>query len=106
MLLVKLITAEDLEMELSRNMTYKKSTLINKCDQFNGNLHDRKYPHRCGVSTEMGEAGHIHKFIMACLIQNTIGIFSSISENQQLNLLFKDIYIALSDESCSYAMRL
>jgi hypothetical protein len=45
--------------------------LFNACDKFNRNLHDRKYCHKTGGRLKRGEKGHIHKFYMACIIQNT-----------------------------------
>lgn len=79
---------------------------FNMCDHYNRNLHDRKYPHRCGGSTKSGEEGHIHKFILACTLQNIFAIFGSIQVNTQLSFSFKQNCTALSDEICSYAMQL
>jgi hypothetical protein len=76
--------------------------MFSLCDAFNRALHDRLWPHRCGGGKSNGHMGHIHKFAMGCVIQNTINAYCDINKIPYTS--FKDLAIQLSDELFDYAM--
>jgi hypothetical protein len=54
------------------------------CDSYNKTLHEYKYCHKSGGLHKNGEDGLCHKFIMACIIQNTLAAYKNL---HKLNIL-------------------
>ena len=77
---------------------------FNACDRFNRKLHDKKYPHKTGGRNTAGEAGHIHKFIMACIVQNTLAAGDKIAPKGREKLTYLNKCCQLSDELFAYAI--
>jgi hypothetical protein len=78
---------------------YKK--MFNSCDWFNRHLKDKKYPHKCGGRKKSGQEGHVHKFLMAALIQNTFNAYKAINKDETKD--FQTLCIELSDEMYEYS---
>lgn len=72
--------------------------LFNACDKFNRKFHDRKFCHRSGGGTRMGQNGHTWKFLMACILQNTFSAYKSTHADESFDLSFCDMCEILCKE--------
>ena len=77
--------------------------MFNICDAFNRQLKDRKYGHRCGGKQKSGQEGHVHKFLMASLLQNIFNAYKTI--NNDFTKDFQTMCIELSDEIYAYSQQ-
>lgn len=64
--------------------------MFNVCDNFNSNLSDRCFPHKCGGNGVPGQNGQVHKFVMASLLQNIRAIAISLDPLRYENMNFHD----------------
>ncbi len=74
------------------------------CDSYNKTLHEYKYCHKSGGLHKNGEDGLCHKFIMACVIQNTLAAYKNL---HKLNILpttdaEKSLHTTVTSNSSAY----
>jgi hypothetical protein len=82
---------------------YKMS--FSACDTFNRNLHDKKWPHRCGGHGTHGDEGHQNKFAMAVILQNTFNVFKALAnDDERSGLRFNSLCKQLSIELYEHAI--
>lgn len=67
------------------------------CDKYNRNLHDRKWPYRCGGRNRSGDKGHHHKFSLACILQNTFNAHNSLNGIEYSGTSFRAQCLELAD---------
>ena len=75
--------------------------MFNGCDYFNRHFKDKKFPHRCGGGLRSGQTGHVHKFLMSCLVQNVFNAYKSINNDESKSN--KAMCIELSDALYIYS---
>jgi len=71
---------------------------FNACDKFNRKLHDKKWPHRYGGNTRVGDEGHHQKMALACILQNCFNAYAACGPIDKQYQDFKSSCIALSEE--------
>lgn len=72
------------------------------CDMFNRNLHDKKFCFRTGGKDKKGSRGHVHKFFMAAMLQNTFALYRHLRPNSTTEMTFLQLGIMLSNELIDY----
>jgi hypothetical protein len=72
--------------------------MFNACDRYNRNFHDKKFCHKTGGKGTPGDFGHCHKFIMACILQNTFAVHLNFRDDTTFTPSFKDNCLELADE--------
>ena len=80
---------------------YKKR--FNSCDWFNRRFKDRKFGHRSGGGATVGSSGHVHKFFMACILQNTFNVYDFNHSEEHVQLDFSTKCKILAQALVEYA---
>lgn len=85
--------------------------IFQTCDLYNQQIHAYKYCHKSGGCHKSGEDGICHKFLMACVLQNTIVAYRSVREKESTEIQsnqesFQELCLQLSDELFLRAMEM
>lgn len=84
--------------------TYNR--LFNACDKYNKGMKKCSLPFHCGGNGTSGESGHIHKFIMCCIVQNVVNLYESSLPLDAPHAKCHARILELSDDLFSYAVSL
>ena len=71
--------------------------MFNGCDYFNRHFKDKNFH----IVAVVGQTGHVHKFLMTCLVQNVFNAYKSINNDESKS--YKAMCIELSDALYIYS---
>lgn len=68
---------------------------FNECDLFNLKLKDKQLCHKSGGRSKSGCEGHIHKFFMDCVLQNTFNLHQFLKLSNESSPSFQTLCLEL-----------